>query len=586
MKKCALLFLFFTAVILSACGGNQQAADDATPITEQPPTTAPTPTLMPTPAAPVSGVAVVDSIQLEILESFPVQVNVIARGQLPDGCTRIDNITQERQDTTFTVAISTIRAADAACAQTAVPFDEIISLEVVDLPAGTYTVDVNGVRGSFTLDVDNSLQTETPADVAGPAGNLGVINGRVWHDECAVAEDEGTAVPSAGCVSLDAGFIANGVLDGSEFGIEGVTVNLGAGACPAVGLATAVTDAQGDYVFTELPAGDYCISIDALAPENAELLPGQWSFPQPGGAAEISLTLAEGQAATGNNFGWDYEFLPVPEVDLANCVNSLEFVEDLSIPDDTIIAPGSEFTKSWRLRNDGTCPWTTDYTAVAVGGDDVPGPTAVPLPGIVAPGQTIDLSVTFTAPEEEGEYRENWLLSDANNQTFGVGGLPSEMFWVKFTVGQPEPTPEPNSAVIGGVVWADFCRVIDGEPTPGCVEIEDTGVYIADGTLNFNEGRLSGITVILAKDACPEDGVFDRSDILSTTITDEDGLYRFPNLEEGLYCVAIDALSPANVDLLIPGSWTWPYVGAGRVGIILAPGEERLEVDFGWDYQD
>ena len=587
MKKRAILFLFFTAVILSACGNNEPATRDVTPLTEQPPTTVPTPTLMPTPAGSASGTAIVDSIQINILESFPVQVNVIARGELPDGCTQINDITTERQNDTFNITITTLRPADADCTQAIVPFAETISLDVVDLPAGTYTVDVNSIRGSFTLDMDNSLQAEEPAATTAPeSGNQGVINGRVWHDECAVAEDGDTAVPSAGCVPLDDGFIANGVLDGNEFGIEGVTVNLGEGACPAAGWATAVTDTQGDYVFTELPAGDYCISIDALAPENAELLPGQWSFPQPGDAAEIGVTLDAGQVSTGNNFGWDYQFLPVPEVDLANCTNSLEFVEDLSVPDDTIFAPGSEFTKSWRLRNDGTCPWTTDYSLVAVGGDDIPGPTAVPLPGPVAPGQTVDLSVTFTAPEEEGVYRENWLLSDPNNQTFGVGGLASEVFWVKFTVGVPEPTPEPNSAVIGGVVWEDFCRVIDGEPTQGCVEIEDTGFYRADGSLNFNERRLPGVTVILAKDACPEDGIFSNADILSTTITDEDGLYRFPNLEEGLYCVAIDALSPANVDLLIPGSWTWPFVGTGRIGIILAPGEERLEVDFGWDHQD
>lgn len=313
MKKSAILFFFFTAVILSACGNNEPAAGDVTPITEQPPTTAPTPTLMPTPEEPVNGTAVVDSIQLNILESFPVQVNVIARGELPNGCTQIDNISTNRQETTFNVTITTIRPADAACTEAIVPFEETISLDVLDLPAGTYTVDVNGIRGSFTLDVDNSLQTDEPAATTPPeSSNQGVINGRVWHDECAVAEDGDTAVPSAGCVPLDDGFIANGVLDGNEFGIEGVTVNLGEGACPATGLATAVTDAQGDYVFTELPAGSYCISIDALAPENEELLPGQWSFPQPGATAETAVTLDEGQVATNNNFGWDYQFLPIP----------------------------------------------------------------------------------------------------------------------------------------------------------------------------------------------------------------------------------------------------------------------------------
>jgi inhibitor of cysteine peptidase len=48
------------------------------------------------------------------------------------------------------------------CTQIVVPFEESIPLDVVGLPAGTYTVDVNGVTGSFTLDVDNQLPEATP----------------------------------------------------------------------------------------------------------------------------------------------------------------------------------------------------------------------------------------------------------------------------------------------------------------------------------------------------------------------------------------------------------------------------------------
>jgi len=106
---------------------------------------------------PTSGMAQVDSIDLLILESFPVQITVMARGNLPDGCTTIDQIAQERQGNTFKVTITTRRPAGKMCTEALVPFGEAISLEVNGLPAGTYTVDVNGVTGSFTLDVDNEL---------------------------------------------------------------------------------------------------------------------------------------------------------------------------------------------------------------------------------------------------------------------------------------------------------------------------------------------------------------------------------------------------------------------------------------------
>ena len=103
----------------------------------------------------VVGVAPVDSIEILILESFPVQVMIIARGSLPDSCTEIGNITQMREGNTFLVAIETLRDPDLICAQVTVPFQESVSLDVEGLPAGTYVVDVNGVRDSFVLAIDN-----------------------------------------------------------------------------------------------------------------------------------------------------------------------------------------------------------------------------------------------------------------------------------------------------------------------------------------------------------------------------------------------------------------------------------------------
>jgi hypothetical protein len=114
-----------------------------------------------TPAQPggatTSATAKVDSIDMLMLESFPVQINVVAKGNLPDGCTTVDQVTQVRQDHTFKVTITTARPAGLMCTQALVPFEETIGLDVYGLKAGTYTVDVNGVTGTFTLDVDNAL---------------------------------------------------------------------------------------------------------------------------------------------------------------------------------------------------------------------------------------------------------------------------------------------------------------------------------------------------------------------------------------------------------------------------------------------
>lgn len=107
------------------------------------------------------GQARVDSLEVRILESFPVQIHLVAQGNLPDGCTEIDQIIKEREDKTFVVTIRTTRLADAICTQALVPFEEVILLDVVGLKAGKYTVVVNGVPGSFELSTDNVL-FETP----------------------------------------------------------------------------------------------------------------------------------------------------------------------------------------------------------------------------------------------------------------------------------------------------------------------------------------------------------------------------------------------------------------------------------------
>jgi len=118
------------------------------------------PEVTPTPEGDVIlGLAPVDTIDILILESFPVQVQVRAAGNLPDGCTALGEITQELQGSMFAVTIGTTRPADALCTEALVPFETTIALDVLGLKAGTYTITVNGVSGTFTLSVDNVAPT-------------------------------------------------------------------------------------------------------------------------------------------------------------------------------------------------------------------------------------------------------------------------------------------------------------------------------------------------------------------------------------------------------------------------------------------
>lgn len=105
----------------------------------------------------VTNPAVVESVKIYIKESFPVQVDVYATGYLPDGCTKISDTQKALDGNTFNITIMTERPAHIVCTQALVPFDHQVELDVMGLKAGTYTVNVNGVRETFTLEVDNML---------------------------------------------------------------------------------------------------------------------------------------------------------------------------------------------------------------------------------------------------------------------------------------------------------------------------------------------------------------------------------------------------------------------------------------------
>jgi len=117
----------------------------------------------------IKGLANVKSVRIIILESFPVQVNVVVYGELTDSCTEIGNIRTKREPTTFIITVSTTRPADAVCAQVIIPFEKVIPLDVVGLKAGVYTVRVNGVTDTFELQADNIVQTASQVTICLPS---------------------------------------------------------------------------------------------------------------------------------------------------------------------------------------------------------------------------------------------------------------------------------------------------------------------------------------------------------------------------------------------------------------------------------
>ncbi len=378
--------------------------------------------MTPSPSSPVTGLAEIVALDIRQLEIFPVRIQVIVEGVLPDSCTTIERIDRTRQDDTFRVTLHTVRATGVTCLDTEIPFTETLDMDVVGLSAGTYTVQVNDISGTFTLQVDNV-----------PDESNGVISGRVWHDLCAVTEWESDqAAPLEGCkIGEERAVTADGQMQENEPGLGGIVVNLGEGSCPVTGLGTTITDEAGFYLFSGLGAGTYCISIDLDDAINASLLiPGAWTT-QPG---EATITLEAADNRDDVNFGWDYQFLPPANDSEGECVDDILFTSDITIPDDTIIAAGETFTKTWELLNNGTCTWGAGYSLVFTAGDQMGSPDIRPLGQTVGPGETIELSITLTAPTEPGNYRGEWKLRNANGVLFGIGVEADDPFWVQIVV--------------------------------------------------------------------------------------------------------------------------------------------------------
>ncbi len=97
------------------------------------------------------------------------------------------------------------------------------------------------------------------------------------------------------------------------------------------------------------------------------------------------------------------------------------FLEDVTIPDGMLVAPGSNFTKKWRIQNNGNCTWDKSYSMVLASGDAMGATANVPLPVAVAPGEIAVLAVDLVAPTTNGLYTGYWRIATPFGGTFGVG---------------------------------------------------------------------------------------------------------------------------------------------------------------------
>jgi len=172
---------------------------------------------------------------------------------------------------------------------------------------------------------------------------------------------------------------------------------------------------------------------------------------------------------------------------LRNC-NWAEFVRDVTIPDGTEIKGGDTFSKTWRLRNIGDCPWTTDYDFVFVGGETFNAPNRIGMPTFVGPGEMVDITILFKAPTYPGNYRGYFMLADRQGERFGTGADANDRLWVDIIVRTPD---EKVFDFTQNYCSADWKSSVEGSlPCPGDATSIETGFIVYKGNPIREDGSI------------------------------------------------------------------------------------------------
>jgi hypothetical protein len=240
---------------------------------------------------------------------------------------------------------------------------------------------------------------------------------------------------------------------------------------------------------TPVPATPIVLVEPLLLPTDALIVPT--GEPTPETAVTPTPTAEAGPTAAGSTA----------------CSNAALFVSDLTIPDNSQVAPNGDFLKTWRIKNNGTCTWDGRYHLIHSSGPTLDAVLRqIALPATVAPGQTVDISVQMRAPVTPGTYQSNWLLESLQGTRFGVGRSGSAI-WVKVQVpaSQPQPTPTPTSSAActhAATFVADLSIPDDSEIPAGASfiktwRIRNSGTCTWDGhyKLAHVDGHLLGAVV-------------------------------------------------------------------------------------------
>lgn len=159
ISKFLFVFSLSGMLMLNACSPfviTDSSGEQPTPVVE---------TLPPTELPAIGYEPVqVDQVQVEIGVGSPIPVQVLVSGNLPDTCAQIALLQQKQVGSNFEISLSTVPSNAEECIQDSLPFRMMIPLNITNLPAGSYSVEVNGTPASFELSTGNTTSSQPAVD--------------------------------------------------------------------------------------------------------------------------------------------------------------------------------------------------------------------------------------------------------------------------------------------------------------------------------------------------------------------------------------------------------------------------------------
>ena len=185
-------------------------------------------------------------------------------------------------------------------------------------------------------------------------------------------------------------------------------------------------------------------------------------------------------------------YTSVPPLQTITKCDAAEFVSDVTYPDGSIVGRAIPFTKTWRIKNVGTCTWTTAYDLVFVSGEKLGAKNVIALPTSVSPGRNVDLSIQLTAPNQDGHYRGYWKLRNASDIQFGFGATSDATIYVDVNVSGYTVTGYDFALNICEANWRNEDKTL---PCPGTEGANSGFAYIINAP-KMEDGNVRGVGLL------------------------------------------------------------------------------------------